>query len=338
LKNKYDVIIVGAGLAGCYLGYLLKKYNYNVVIIEKNDIKTKDKLCGGLLTNKSIEILYDTFLKEDMDELLYKIDSAKVFSKKYININNLNLATVKRKDLDNYILQKYIDLGGEIIDNITIDSIDVNKNQVCFNDNVIEYSYLVGADGVLSLVRKNVFGYKQKMNFALETFVEKQNDDLIINFKDEFKGYIWQIPNKDFVGIGIGDVSGDTDINDKIDMSEYEIIEKERGAFLPTGNDIKLTFNNNIFFIGDAAGLISPITGEGIYYALMSAKLLAFSINGKKDYIKLSKFLIKEIKKHRIIKHLIFNDLFRNFIFSIADKSKFILKIVTNLVKKYLLN
>ena len=55
---------------------------------------------------------------------------------------------------------------------------------------------------------------------------------------------------------------------------------KPRGAYLPSGQSVALGTPGceNLFLIGDAAGLIDPFTGEGIYYALLSAQIAADTI------------------------------------------------------------
>ena len=57
----YDYIIVGGGLSGAMIGYLLKKEGYKVMIFEKQNIKTKTKLCGGIITPKTYSILVKEF-------------------------------------------------------------------------------------------------------------------------------------------------------------------------------------------------------------------------------------------------------------------------------------
>ena len=57
-----------------------------------------------------------------------------------------------------------------------------------------------------------------------------------------------------------------------------------RGALLPKGDDVLLKAGENIYLLGDAAGLIDNFTGGGIHYALLSAKALADSLNGAESY------------------------------------------------------
>ena len=66
----YDYLIVGGGLAGSMLGYLLKKNGYDVVILEKQILNKKSKLCGGIITPKTYSLLTTEFSKKDIDNIV----------------------------------------------------------------------------------------------------------------------------------------------------------------------------------------------------------------------------------------------------------------------------
>lgn len=317
--EKYDVIVIGAGLAGITLGYLMKKVNKNVLIVEKNKLENKDKLCGGLLTKKSYELLRNIF----------NIDNEKLDIKKnkHCIINNANnkidmdveVYTIHRKLLDSYILNEYVNMGGEIISETKYEKLDVDNNIIVINNKEYQYNHLVAADGVFSQVRKQITGRNQETNFALEIIDEEKNRELEISFLSNFKGYGWIIPNNTNNIVGLGDVSGNCKIEEKLNkyLEKLNIKKKNvRGAFLPSGKDIILN-SNNIFFIGDSAGLISPITGEGIYYALMSAKILSENLN--KNYSRKMKSLLSRINRENFYKKYVYNEKLRNFIFSKYD-------------------
>jgi hypothetical protein len=111
----------------------------------------------------------------------------------------------------------------------------------------------------------------------------------------------------------------------------------QKGAFLPTGDDIFLN-KKNIYFVGDASGLISPITGEGIYYALYSAQQLFECFQNNKNYTKLMKPTCKKIKKELFLIKIIYNEKIRKFVFSKMTKNRKLSKVIKNKVKKLLLN
>lgn len=310
----YDVIIIGAGLAGTTCGYLLKKQNQKVLIIEKEKLEYKDKLCGGLLTKKAYNLFYEIF--EPNNDLNFE------HHKNFI-INNMNnkilikhdFYSVYRKDLDNYTLNKYLNIGGEIIDNVNSYNLELESNTLTINNKKYQYKYLIGADGVFSNLRKLITGKIQNKNFAYE-IVDNKKRNLEVYFFNKFKGYGWIIPNNRNSIIGVGDVSQNTKIDKNLnDFLDNINIEKNklRGAFLPTGDDIYLNYKN-VFFVGDSAGLISPIIGEGIYYALLSSKILSENIG--KNYKSKCFNIIKQIIKERYFKKIIYKDSIRNYVFN----------------------
>lgn len=336
----YDYIIIGAGLSGATLGYLLKKQGYKVLIIEKSNLKTKEKLCGGILTTKAYNLLIDLFNKEEIDSFLKnKFNNCKVISKYEVAINNIDIRIIDRKKLDYYIAQKYTEIGGEILQETRADNIDFSNNLIICNDIRYEYKNLVAADGALSYTRQLLTGKPQRKNFALETFLNKKLEELIIEFSDDFIGYNWIIPGKEETCIGTGDISMNTEISEEFERitKKYDIVtETIKGAFLPTGDDVLLV-KNNVFFIGDAAGLISPITGEGIYSALVSAYLLAKCINEHKDYENCMKKICRKIKLELKLSKIIYNTKIRNRVFKILTKNSFIARQIKKFVVKLIL-
>lgn len=311
---NYDVIIIGAGIAGTTCGYLLRKQNKKVLIIEKEKLENKDKLCGGLLTKKSYNLFCKIF-EPDNDLIFEHQDNFIINNLNKKIVVNHDFYSIYRKDLDNYVLNKYLSIGGEIIDCVKSYNLELDLNALIINNKKYQYKYLIGADGVFSSLRKLITGKIQKMNFACEV-VSKKTSNLEVYFFNKFKGYGWIIPNHSNSIIGVGDISQNTKIDDCLNNFLDNINIKKnnlRGAFLPTGDDIFLNYKN-IFFIGDSAGLISPIIGEGIYYALLSSQILSENI--EKNYKSKCSNIIKQIRKEKFIKKFIYKDSIRNYIFS----------------------
>ena len=335
-QKQYDVIIIGAGLAGCVLGFLLKKQKKKVLIIEQQNSKRKLKLCGGLLTQKSYDILKEIYNDEikKLDIIAYK--KAYIINKtEKIKFDNINLYTIYRKELDDFVLNEYLKIDGEIVDNTTYTNLDLEKQKIIINNSTYKFEYLVGADGVFSQVRRNIFGCNQKKNFALESNIKTQHQNLEIYFFDKLKSYGWILPNNKYSMIGIGDVSSKTKLEEDFDNYLNQInvvVPNKKGAFLPTGNDFCLEYNHYVRFIGDAAGLISPITGEGIYYAVFSAKKLSEDfINYKFNMRK----TIKHLRKEDFFKKIIYNHKIRSFVFNRHNR-KIFRRIIDKFAKKIL--
>lgn len=111
--RNYDVVIVGAGPAGISLAYLLLHNRINVAVIDRENFP-REKLCGGLITEKTKQLYENIFQEEFSDfvtltnEVNFVIDR-KPISKIY---TNKNFYFVNRYDFDFKLFQKYLNDGG----------------------------------------------------------------------------------------------------------------------------------------------------------------------------------------------------------------------------------
>lgn len=276
-KMTYDYVIVGGGLSGATLGYLLQQQGLNVIIFEKQPLESKEKLCGGIITTKTYNILINLFPQKEIKDLI-----SNHFTSIFLKVNsisqrvdNIDFRVVKRKELDDYIINKYIEAGGKIIDKCKITEINIDNNYMVVNDNIIYYNYLIGADGCFSQVRKCLTGVNQSYILGFESFQKNLSIPIsipIVEFNSRQIGYNLIMPVKDTILLGSCDLtSSEQNINayEQMVNSYGGQPNIRKGGFLPTGQEILLQ-KNNVYLVGDAAGLIHPLTGEGIYYALSS--------------------------------------------------------------------
>lgn len=321
--EHYDTIIVGAGLAGCTLGNLLLKENKKVLIVENQDLAKKNKLCGGIVTAKAYRLLFKIYGNKIEKINFKKYNTFKVKNNNITKeIKNQTIYTVYRKDLDDFIVEEYIENGGTILDKTDYDKIDFKNKIIYISGKPYNYDNIVGADGVFSKVRKDLTNKIQKMNFAIESECSTKTEIIQIDFLEHFKAYAWTVSNNKTSLIGLGDVSTGKNIRDTfIDYFHLDKSVPMRGACLPTGDNIYLK-KGTTFLIGDAAGLASPVIGEGIYYALSSAYNLSKSMNSFYKFKMLKDRFI--IFSHRISKLLIYNTYIRNFFYKFYGKSKII--------------
>lgn len=331
----YDTVIIGAGLAGATLGNLLLREKRDVIIFEKRDLRRKDKLCGGIVTEKSYRLLLKIYGDRIKKINFRKFSEFRVRNDSVIKeINNQTIYTVNRKELDDFVVNEFIENGGVVVDNTCYERIDFKNKIIYVSGEGIKYNQIVGADGVFSRVRTSLINKQQKMNFAIESELMSEDNLLQIDFLDNFKGYAWTISNSKKTLIGLGDVSGGKDIKSTF-LNHFNLEEdvKIRGAFLPTGSDIFLG-KGDVFLIGDAAGLASSVIGEGIYYALSSAYNLSKTMN-----YSYSTLMLKDrymIFSHRILKPVIYNTRIRKCCYKYYGRSR-VITYLTNFLLKILL-
>ncbi len=312
-KTKYDAIIVGAGPAGCSCAHELLKENKKVLIIDKANFP-RHKPCAGGITMKALKELpinIDHLIQHSSQKMMFRFDDNKKIE---LQNNTGSCVMVIREDFDNYYFNETIKMGADFKKIEKITSIQSLKDKVLINFDGEEYEalYLIGADGVNSTVRKLSSKLKFKNPvFAYEGLIDKNhNNEEVTEFIFNKHGYAWIFPKKDHLNVGIGNLidKGDGQKLKKLDL--YNFVQKRFGTAelknitgFPIGTEglNHQTENNNIFLVGDAAGLAETLLGEGIYNAIISGKYAAKSIirdssDAKRYYNIFLKQLTKELK------------------------------------------
>lgn len=291
---KYDVVIIGGGPSGVTVGNLLTKKKVNCCIIDK-EIFPRNKLCAGVLTEKTVELLKTMDLQLDIEN--YYNNSTNKFKMYYKNELSLCIETdteyyfTDRIDFDNLLINIFLKNGGKLFDGTKLTNIDLENNEIITSNNKkIRFDYIIGADGINSVLRNYVDENYKQIGFAVEADIPRDNfyDNYARMYLGDIVGnYGWIFPKENHLTIGFGGLYNKSidykyEFNEFVkraipEISNYQYILK--GHYLPYGNYIKEPiYDNKLLLVGDAAGLADPISGEGIYFALLSAKYASQSI------------------------------------------------------------
>ena len=368
--NAFDVIIIGGGPAGTTSAYLLNKYGYKVLLLDKKEFP-RSKLCGGLITEKTLNLMlkiFDLSLSDLFNDNVidYVSDSYKVYFKdKLITENKMETKfyLVRREVYDNYLLTQVKNNKVKVIEDTKVVDIDFENNKVITeNNDYYQSKYIIAADGANSLVRNKIFkkrrlrnSKKIKKNIAISieteikrTELSEKIDQPILYFGILNWGYGWVFPKKDTVTIGIAGLKNRNRDYKKIFKDYLKIIDSDikdikiKGWPIPFGNYLKKPVYKNTFLVGDAANFTDPLTGEGLYYAHKSAKIATYVIHkSKKEVINLEREYSKNIN-NLINKKLKKAKLYRNILWSpplfiqkilISFGSRFLNKKITNMIQ-----
>ncbi|MCX7767200.1 MAG: NAD(P)/FAD-dependent oxidoreductase, partial [Candidatus Sumerlaeia bacterium] len=277
---KVDAVIIGAGVAGLHCAQRLAQAGAKVIVIEKNN-DVGNKPCAGGITAKCLRLGIPI-------EILERIFSSCIIhyrgQKKTIN-TSVSVGTTPRQNLAKWQYRQAFEAGAEIIKNCQVE--EIRDHRVITSKGVFEFEYLIGADGSNSLVRRvlrlPVAHFLYTIHYemdgrweTLEWFIEP------CLFKN---GFGWIFPFLHQLTIGAGGHS--SEMSPKQLLRQFYVWLEQLGMSSTKGRlqgglinvDYRgWRFNNNIFLIGDAAGLASPLTGEGIYSALLSADEVAQKI------------------------------------------------------------
>ncbi len=301
-----DVVIIGGGPAGVSAGTVLQRNGYKTCIVDTQTFP-REKLCAGVLTVKSIKLIHHIYKDLNFDDMdmrdIHKIEllyNSKVIGKYIVNHA---YRVINRTEFDNELLKYYKSVGGMVFDGQKEYKIAYDESVVVLSDGKeIPYRVLIGADGINSKTRSYVGRPWKASVLCFEKFIPNLlNEDTIkIDFAGILGGYSWRIPGKDRIGVGLGEFyirgmkkkparyrkyfesQGITDIN------------SIKGAFVSFGNFVRKPVKNNVLLIGDAAGLIDAMTGEGIYFAIESGRQASLAII---DYFKRNVPLTTYIKR-----------------------------------------
>ncbi len=147
----------------------MQKNNKNVLIIENQDLIKKNKLFGGIVTKKAYRLLFEIYSNNIEKINFKKYNTFKIKNNKITKeTKNQKIYTIYRKNLDDFIINEFIENNGIILDKTNYDKIDFKNKIIYIFGNPFKYNNLVGTNGVFSKVRKDLIGKNQKMNFAIE--------------------------------------------------------------------------------------------------------------------------------------------------------------------------
>jgi geranylgeranyl reductase family protein len=292
MDSMFEVAIVGGGPAGSHCAYCLAENGIYPVIFDHSH--PREKPCGGMISPLAQEIF--PFLKElpiehaKRKKMVLMTPSGKKIS---LDMRKGAAICVSRLAFDQFLLNMAVSNGAKLLKEKVM---DVKKQgnfwKIKTDKNLYVAKKLVGADGVNSVVRSKVTAPLKNTDKGIcyGYFTERLEDEnLSFHFLPHREGYIWVIPRKNNVSIGIGcaEVSRSSGLKKELDMfikKRYPYIKilSSWAALIPNIKNTETlcipVAGKTWVLIGDAASHVNAITGEGIPYALLSGELAAQAI------------------------------------------------------------
>jgi len=346
MSSDYDILIAGAGPAGCAAAYDLAKAGKRVLLLDRRTFP-RPKACACGLTRKTLKALrysVDPVVERVCNEIVLQRgqDGLTVADKqKEVRIRSRNpiCAMAVRERFDNFCLQQTLAAGAELRKIETIAALRELPTHIeldvltATGPETLRAPILIGADGSNGQTRRLAEARFQgpgsraqntttvapeertlepgpstldpvwyTRGFALEALIPYSSlppqlpagdapHDLIFDFSPIPGGYGWLFPKGNHINIGVGafapaDSNSETQLKSVTRALLADYTHQKLGLPLPkevTGQHLGMGGHayiprGRILLAGDAAGLVDPLTGEGIHSAIVSGQAAAAAI------------------------------------------------------------
>ncbi len=308
----YDIIIIGGGPAGLSCAKTAADEGMKPLVIERKRTIGKKVCAGGITWNGLIQKIPGiTPEKEFPSQFLYsKFQRAQITAKTPI------IATINREKLGQYMANSARNAGAEIRTSCLVKTIDSSRNEITlsYSDTgtveKIKYTYLVGADGASSLVRRHLGIPVDFAGVGVNYQLPGEFSRMQWHFDSSLfrNGYAWVFPHAETVSVGayagtkfLKPALLKKNLLQWVGKTGFCIENSVSAAGLINYDYRGWRFKGNIFLAGDAAGLASGLTGEGIYPAIISGNAIAQHISTPKTPMIEFSRLIAMHKKHKTI-------------------------------------
>src|SRR5947199_1826579 len=290
--ENFDVAIVGAGPAGSSCAAFCALAGLRTVVLEREKFP-REKVCGDCLNPSCWRVIE----RLGLTQKLLSLPHSKLSSVEFISIDGRAVIvdlpsgadreiSVKRSLFDDLLLRRAHELGAEIRDQTTVTALNCNSDWRIETapEEMFYARILIGADGRNSTVARlcNLLPRPARERVALQAHVPLPRDfgnRVVLQFLAE--GYSGQAPvNETELNFCLVGTPPTISRLRRWAERHFEITSDQSWRTItPLTRSPVSCAHENLFFLGDAARVVEPFTGEGIYYAIRSGELAAIAIS-----------------------------------------------------------
>jgi geranylgeranyl reductase family protein len=282
--KRYDAIVVGAGPAGSTAAYRLAQAGADVLILDRARFP-RDKPCGGGVTGRAARLLPFS-IEPVVERVVTAVDLRLRYGKTLSRGDAEPLVYMtQRKRLDHFLVQHAVEAGADFREGTKVGAVTVSESGVSVE--AFEGKTVIGADGVNGITARALgLGGNRVVGVALEGNLPYAKMDprlfdgrLALELGVVPGGYGWVFPKGDHANFGVGGWEAEAPrLRDHLRrLCEAhgvapDDLEELRGYRLPLREPRSTLARGRALLVGDAAGLIDPVSGDGMFEGLLSAR------------------------------------------------------------------
>lgn len=289
--TEFDVVIVGAGSAGLNTAIACAKEGLSTAVVEEHGRIGFPRHCSGLYSTRFLSMM-------DVDEEFYEheVFGAKFHSPsgKVVELMRKEKVAfvINRELLDGYLGKRAKESGVNIISNEKVSGLSTDSNGATTTTakKTLTTKLICGADGSNSSVaRKLGLEAPNKLHGIMATTRDQDYSSHVDLYFDNklYPGFFaWKIPRGKTTEYGIAGTTGPANVQNfnaflaKFGAEKYEL----SSGVIPFG--FQKSYADRVLLVGDAAAQVKPLTGGGVIYGMIcariAAKICAEAINNKR--------------------------------------------------------
>ena len=288
---RYDAIVVGAGPAGSTAAYRLATDGASVLLLDRARFP-RDKPCGGGVTMRALRELPFS-IDPVVEHIVTKAVLRHGFRRSTERGTGGPLAFMtQRRRLDHFLVEKAVAAGAELREGAKATGFepDARGVTVAAGGERLRAAAVIGADGVNGISARALrLGGNKEVGVALEGNVPNAKGPAA-RFRGRFLlelgtvpgGYGWIFPKGDHLNVGVGgwgieapNLRRHLETLCSVHRIRMSDVEDVRGYRLPCRAPDSILARGRGLVAGDAAGLVDPLTGDGMYEAFVSGRFAA---------------------------------------------------------------
>jgi geranylgeranyl reductase family protein len=284
--ERFDAVVIGAGPAGSTAAYRLARAGASVLLVDRERFP-RDKPCGGGLTDRAVDQI-PVDVTPVVEDAVSTFELGLAYRRRFERRSKRPLLLMtQRRRLDAFLAEQAAEAGADFRQGTKVTEIAAGGS-LTVDGVAVKAGTIIGADGVNGTTARSLgLDGAHDHAVALEGNVPYEAVDdaryrgrVLVELGTVPGGYAWVFPKGDHVNVGVG---GWLREGPRLRMHlsrvcrEYGVpegrLEGIRGYRLPMRRAGAAAARERTLLVGDAAGLVDPLSGDGMYEAFLSARI-----------------------------------------------------------------